>query len=192
MPESISRSFAFSTKGYSESFCHAVEFVLIKEGALYPDGSPRPGLGYIDDPTDRGGETKGGISKRAFPNVDIKRLTLDKIVRLYHSRYWRASYCQEWQPATAIYVFDSAVQHGPVQAIRMLQEIAGSKPDGMVGRNTRSAVHGLDQAYLVARYGLRRARFYARILKRNHTQCRFIEGWHNRLVALTNHAWELV
>ncbi|MDA0148837.1 glycoside hydrolase family 108 protein [Vibrio sp. LaRot3] len=186
------KNFAFSTKGYSESFCHAVEFILIAEGALYPNGKARPGLGYVNDPKDAGGETKGGISKRAFPSVDIQALTLDKIVRLYHRNYWRVAYCQDWQPATAVLMFDAAVQHGANQAIRMLQEIAGTKADGKVGPKTRAAVQSFDQAYLVARYGLRRGRFYARIIKKNHTQCRFIEGWHNRLVELTNHAWELI
>ncbi|EGR3179102.1 peptidoglycan-binding protein, partial [Vibrio parahaemolyticus] len=87
--------------------------------------------------------------------------------------------------------FDSAVQHGATNAIRMLQEISGTKPDGKVGPNTRAAVHSGDVEYLCARYGLRRARFYARILKNNYSQTAFIEGWHNRLVHLTDAAWGL-
>lgn len=29
--------------------------------------------GYVDDPEDKGGETKFGISKRSYPYVDIKK-----------------------------------------------------------------------------------------------------------------------
>lgn len=183
--------FPFSTRGFTPEFCHAVRFILIEEGALNHDGTPRPNLGYVNDPTDAGGETKGGISKRAFPNVDIAALTLDAIVRFYYTHYWKPAYCQEWAGPVALYMLDAAVQHGAVPAIRMLQEISDSKPDGKMGPKTRAAVHQSDVEYLCARYGLRRARYYARILKNNHTQVRFIEGWHNRLVNLTNAAWEL-
>ena len=31
--------------------------------------------GYVNDPTDLGGETKYGITKRFYPDVDIKNLT---------------------------------------------------------------------------------------------------------------------
>ena len=33
--------------------------------------------GYVNDPKDPGGETNYGISKRAYPDVDIKNLTED-------------------------------------------------------------------------------------------------------------------
>lgn len=183
--------FAFSTAGYSPEFCHAVRFVLIEEGALYKDGTPKPDLGYVNDPEDKGGETKGGISKRAFPNVDIAALTLDKIVSIYHTHFWKPAYCHQWPASVALYTFDAAVQHGVTNALLMLQEIAGTKADGKVGPNTRNAVNSCDVEYLCARYGLRRARFYARIIKKDTSQTRFIEGWHNRLVSLTDAAWEL-
>ncbi|NOI14818.1 glycoside hydrolase family 108 protein [Vibrio hepatarius] len=179
-------SFPFSTKGYTPEFCHAVYFILKMEGGLRADG------GYVNDPEDAGGETKFGISKRAFPNRDIKALTIDDAVRIYYTNYWKPAYCHEWSGAVALYMLDSAVQHGVGNAIRMLQEISGCKPDGKVGPNTRAAVHGCDVEYLCARYGIRRGRFYARILKNNARQGRFIEGWYNRLVHLTNAAWELL
>lgn len=183
--------FYFSTAGYSPEFCHAVRFVLIEEGALNLDGTPKPDLGYVNDPKDKGGETKGGISKRAFPNVDIAALTLDGMVSLYHRYFWKPAYCQDWPASIALYTFDAAVQHGVTNALLMLQEIAGTKADGKVGPATRNAVNSADKEYLCARYGLRRARFYARIIKNDTSQTRFIEGWHNRLVSLTNAAWEL-
>ena len=41
-------------------FSLAIPIVLENEG------------GYVDDPNDPGGETNFGISKRSYPNVDIK------------------------------------------------------------------------------------------------------------------------
>jgi lysozyme family protein len=177
--------FPFSTKGYTPEFCHAIYFILDIEGGLKADG------GYVIDPDDLGGETKYGISKRSFPNRDIKALTIDDAVRLYYSNYWKPAYCQEWAGPIALYMLDAAVQHGTTLAIKMLQEISNCKPDGKVGPNTRASVHACDVEYLCARYGLRRARLYARIIKNNTSQGRFIEGWHNRLVQLTDAAWEL-
>jgi len=184
-------SYPFATAGYTPEFCHAVRFVLIEEGALNAAGVPYPDLGYVNDPNDAGGETKGGISKRAFPALDISSLSLDKIVSVYHTYYWKPAYCQQWAGPVAMYTFDAAVQHGVTNALLMLQEIAGTKADGKIGPLSRAAIHGTDVEYLCARYGLRRARFYARILLKNTTQGRFIEGWHNRLVNLTNAAWEI-
>ncbi len=123
----MSYSYPFSTKGYTPEFCHAVRFILIEEGALYRDGTPILDLGYVNDPDDTGGETKGGISKRAFPGIDIASLTLDQIVRIYYTNYWKPAYCKEWSYPVALYAFDSAVQHGAVNAIKMLQEISGTK-----------------------------------------------------------------
>ena len=187
----MSTTYPFNAAGYSLAFCAAVTFVLIKEGALHADGSPKPDLGYVNDPDDLGGETKGGISKRAFPKLDIAALTLDKIVRIYHTRYWRAASCNAWSPSVALYTFDAAVQHGAITAIKLLQEISGCKADGQAGPKTQATIPTLDQEYLLARFGLRRARFYARIIKKNTSQVRFIDGWHNRLVDLTNAAWEI-
>ncbi|XAG86511.1 N-acetylmuramidase [bacterium 19MO03SA05] len=176
--------FPFCTKGYTPEFCHAVLFILTVEGGLRDDG------GYVNDPVDLGGDTKYGISKRAFPSVDIKNLTIDRAVRIYYTHYWKAAYCNEWAGPIAVAQFDAAVQHGAVTAIRLLQEIVGVKADGLVGPKTRAAVHAQDTEYLTARYMLRRARYYARILRNNQPQARFIEGWHNRLVHSLNAAWE--
>ena len=44
--------------------------------------------GYVNNPADPGGETNWGISKRAFPQVDIKALTRDDAKALYRANYW--------------------------------------------------------------------------------------------------------
>ena len=44
--------------------------------------------GYVNDPTDPGGETNYGISKRAYPKIDIKALTKHEAVKIYYKDYW--------------------------------------------------------------------------------------------------------
>lgn len=44
--------------------------------------------GYANDPRDPGGETNFGISSRAYPNEDIKNLTIERAKYLYKRDYW--------------------------------------------------------------------------------------------------------
>lgn len=44
--------------------------------------------GYVNDPADPGGETKFGISKRAYPNLDIKNLTRADAIAIYKRDYY--------------------------------------------------------------------------------------------------------
>ena len=55
-----------------------IRIVLLSEG----------GSKYTNDPKDAGGETKYGISKKAFPNVDIKNLTETDAIAIYKKMYY--------------------------------------------------------------------------------------------------------
>ena len=43
--------------------------------------------GYVNDPTDLGGETKYGITKRFYPDLDIKNLTKEEAKQIYYNDY---------------------------------------------------------------------------------------------------------
>lgn len=47
--------------------------------------------GYVNDPADPGGETKYGISKRSYPHLDIRNLTVEQATEIYQ-RDWVAKY----------------------------------------------------------------------------------------------------
>ncbi|MBA5235269.1 peptidoglycan-binding protein [Pectobacterium aroidearum] len=178
----------------SPSFTHAVAFVLAKEG------------GYVNDPTDKGGETKFGISDLRDgirdgmtdidgdkkPDVSIKDLTLEQASQIYYRDYWYPSYCNDWPDGISLIVFDSSVQHGVKKAIQLLQEAAGVTADGIVGPKTTAAVISADPEWLLTRYLLRRARYYSDIIKSNSSQGKYLNGWFNRLDSVTNAAWEVV
>ncbi|EOV5090736.1 glycoside hydrolase family 108 protein [Serratia marcescens] len=176
------------------AFNHAIAFVLGKEG------------GYVNDPTDKGGETKYGISDKrdgiadgmtdvdgdGKPDTRIKDLTLGQASQIYFRDYWYPSYCPDWPDGISLIVFDSAVQHGVKKAISLLQDAAGVAADGIVGAKTRAAVLAADPEWLLTRYLLRRARYYAEIIKSNPSQAKYLNGWFNRLDSVTNAAWEVV
>ena len=44
--------------------------------------------GYVNDADDPGGETNFGISKKAYPNVDIKSLTFEGAIEIAYKDYW--------------------------------------------------------------------------------------------------------
>jgi len=44
--------------------------------------------GYTNDKNDLGGETKFGISKRQYPNLDIAKLTEEQAKTIYYYDYW--------------------------------------------------------------------------------------------------------
>lgn len=68
--------------------------------------------GYTNDPHDPGGETKWGISKRSYPNIDIKTLTLEEAKMLYKANYWNPLNCDLLDYPLALALMDSAVNCG--------------------------------------------------------------------------------
>ncbi len=44
--------------------------------------------GYVNDPRDKGGETKYGIAKKYHPNIDIKNLTKEQAADIYYNEYF--------------------------------------------------------------------------------------------------------
>jgi lysozyme family protein len=81
--------------------------------------------GYINHPNDPGGETKYGISKAAFPDLDIKNLTIEDAKEIYNKKYWMPLECYKMDDALAIAVFDTAVNVGQTRARKWLKESKG-------------------------------------------------------------------
>lgn len=95
--------------------------------------------GYVNDPRDPGGETKYGISKRAYPSEDIAGLTVERAGAIYKRDYWEKLKCPDMPEPVAIVAFDIAVNQGPAAAIKILQEAVGTTPDGVIGPKTLAA-----------------------------------------------------
>lgn len=96
--------------------------------------------GYVNDRSDRGGETKFGISKKSYPHLDIGKITWLEAKQIYFHDYWQPCRCDELPPALAILVFDAAINSGPGQARKWLQRAAGVAPDGVLGPVSMAAV----------------------------------------------------
>jgi lysozyme family protein len=134
---------------------------------------------YSNNPRDPGGETKFGISKRAYPDLDIANLTLEQAKAIYLRDYWNRAQCDKFPPIVAFQVFDCAVNSGIGQAIRFLQRAVGVADDGQVGPMTLNAVRRLDAAEIVAKFNGQRLDFMTKL----STWDVFGKGWARRIAA---------
>jgi len=91
-----------------KDFDKAIKFVLKWEG------------GYSNDLNDPGGETKYGISKRSYPELDISKLTLKQAKEIYYQNYWLKCGCDSLPYPFNIVVFDTAVNMGRRRAMNFL------------------------------------------------------------------------
>jgi hypothetical protein len=81
---------------------------------------------YVNDPRDPGGETHWGISKRSYPNLDIKNLTWEQAKILYQRDYWQASGANQMSWPLCLIHMDTAVNAGVGRAREMLQRSDGN------------------------------------------------------------------
>lgn len=159
---------------YSQKFLDAVTIVLKDEG------------GYVWDKNDSGGETNFGISKRSYPNVDIKGLTKDGAIAIYYSDFWcKGPYETLADSALASKVFNTAVNAGQSRAIKLLQQAANAQGanltvDGLAGPKTIAAINAMHGPSVLQSYRDAQAAFYLAIIAKDPTQAKFKNGWIKR------------
>jgi lysozyme family protein len=141
--------------------------------------------GYVNDPHDPGGETKYGISKRAYPGEDIAGMTLERAKVIYLRDFWGPAGCDTMPDLVKFQLFDVAVNTSapgrPVTAIRMLQTAAGAHVDGVLGPETLMRAQSMDAATLLRRLHAAAIRYYTAIAPEKRD--RYLAGWMNRLAA---------
>ena len=140
---------------------------------------------YVDDPHDSGGETNFGISRKAYPDLDIKALTLEAAVAIYRRDYWDAVGLGLLRHRRlACKVFDLGVNVGAKRAVRWLQTahnlVSPAPPlavDGTIGPVTARAINAYGhEAALIAAVKYFACHHYVSLSRH-----RFLAGWLNRL-----------
>jgi lysozyme family protein len=147
------------------NFDLAVELVIGFEGS------------YVNDPRDPGGETKWGISKRSYPDLDIRNLSTDDAKAIYERDYWDKMRCNELSEGLRLAVFDCAVNQGISKATHLLQKLAGAKCDGQIGPKTLGLVNKKDPVEFLVNYMTERQLHYANL----RTFDRYGRGWTRRI-----------
>ena len=153
------------------NFDKAFELILLFEG------------GYVNHPDDPGGETKYGISKKAYPGADIAALTIEQAKQIYKDGYWIPAHCIDLPYPIDIIHFDTAVNCGVRTANKILQNAINEsrdeliKADGIIGKQTLDAMS--DPERIATNYLFNRIRYYVQINKPV-----FLVGWINRVLSL--------
>ena len=137
--------------------------------------------GYVNDPKDLGGETNFGITKRFYPELNIKELTKEKAKQIYKDDYWDKNRIESL-PQELLYIFfDMCVNMGRRTAVKILQRAANSKGrgidvDGGMGPATLKALNGIE----VDRVRAYRVKYYSDLVADKPEQEKFYYGWYKR------------
>jgi lysozyme family protein len=165
-------------KSYPPAFERAVARLLGDEG------------GYVDNPADPGGETKFGITKREYPQVDIAALTRAEAIAIYFRDWWQRYRYSELPGPVAAKTFDLAVNIGPDHAVRCVQRALRAcgrrvTEDGAIGPATIVAAGAANQLALIAALRAEAAGYYRALAalergRRAGGDREFLTGWLNR------------
>jgi lysozyme family protein len=156
--------------------------------------------GYVDDPTDPGGETNKGVTMATFRQCSHELLHIDPASEnlraltdaqagiIYRSLYWDKMHGDDFQlQDLANIVCDFYVNAG-THATLLLQQIlngmgAHLAEDGGIGPATIQALNSLDQMAVYRQYKQGRINYYQSLGQRFP---RFLQGWLNRTNAFPN------
>ena len=179
---------------YTQAFEDAVDHAMLYEvGGFWDVNHPaveeglidtrenRRAVGYVNDPDDRGGETKFGVARNANPDLDITGLTWDQAKAVYYTRYWLAGKCDRLTPRVAVLHFDGCVNHGIKRANKFLQRGVGVPDDGVIGPVTLAKAATMPTIPLCNNICDQREQFYRSIVDNNPTQAKYLAGWLRRI-----------
>lgn len=148
------------------NFKDAVEIILSHEG------------GYVNHKDDPGMETNYGISKRSYPNLDIKSLTREEAKKIYLRDFWNKVRGDSLPFGVALIMFDFAVNAGVGTAVKALQHAVGAKEDGILGDLTMARVGTVNKNFICEKLTTYRILHYTSL----KTFGTFGKGWIDRAI----------
>ena len=152
--------------------------------------------GYSNHPSDPGGATMKGVTKRVYDAYrkgkgeaarDVRKITDAEVYEIYRRQYWDAVRGDELPSGVAYCVFDAAVNSGVSQAAKWLQRAVGVADDGAIGSITLAASERFAAADVIDGICDRRLAF----MKRLKQWSAFKNGWTRRVseVRAQSKAW---
>ncbi len=151
------------------NFERIVNKVLMNEG------------GYVNDPTDKGGETNFGISKRVYPHVNIKNLSKNQAKAIYKKDYWDEIKGNDIVSDEVAYeIFDTAVNMGVRTSSKLVQIAINVYPDGDIGQKTLKAINTTNEELLIAKFKLAKIARYVYLVRKRPKNQKYLYGWLNR------------
>lgn len=178
-----------TTTSKIKDFTEDLKFKSLVGGIIKREG------GYVNDPSDSGGETNFGITSKTLkeanqqgliPHTDVKSLTEDDAATIYKSMYFENTGINKL-PDSKVQemVLDHTVNAGPKAGAVLLQRALGIEEDGIIGSKTVAAVENFVKEKgtnaLLHLYSEGRRKFYHDVVKARPQNSRFIRGWNRRV-----------
>jgi lysozyme family protein len=120
---------------------------------------------------------EGLLSHNSYPHLDIKNLTLEKAKKIFKRDFWDRFNVLNLSSGMHFMLFDAAVNHGPGNAVRMLQRAINVIDDGHIGPVTIVAIGKIDTNALLRRFAAERLLFISKL----RAWDRFGRGWVSRV-----------
>ncbi|WIY53678.1 glycosyl hydrolase 108 family protein [Devosia sp. YIM 151766] len=148
--------------------------------------------GYVDHPSDPGGATNMGVTRKTLARwrhvspwwdlhkSEVQTLTRTEATSIYRALYWDLCRAGDLPRGIDLAVFDYAVNSGPDRAIRALQTVLGVVVDGLVGPLTIGAAARADAGKAINALCDRRLGF----LRGLASFATFGRGWTSRVAAI--------
>lgn len=164
------------------------------EDELIDDLIRREGSRYTNDPADRGGPTRFGITLetlreergRNMKAEDVANLTEAEARDIYQRRYIRRpGFDMVTDDRLRALLVDYGVNSGPKRAVMALQAALGTPTDGRFGADTLKRLSEDDPAEVYRLVVKARLNHYVDIVLNDSSQLRFLRGWLNRVSEFT-------
>jgi lysozyme family protein len=151
--------------------------------------------GYVDDPTDPGGETNKGITMSTFQQCSHELLGIDptsgnlrtmtdaQAGLIYKALYWNKIQGDSFASQDLANIVCDFLVNAGTHATKLLQQVLnnmGAKvvEDGTIGPASLQALAGFDQVQVYRQYKQGRISYY-QALGQKYPQ--FVQGWLNRV-----------
>lgn len=142
------------------------------------------GFVLTNDPVDRGGQTYGGVSRKAHPQwvgwkfVDAGDTPPTDLLReFYREKFWNKIHGDHISGQRVAEVIFGQYANMGMPAIKLVQECVGVIADGKFGEKTLGAVHKIDEENFLMRYALANIARYHGIGMNDKTQRKWWPGW---------------
>lgn len=152
------------------------------------------GSKYTNDPLDRGGATKYGITLNTLISNhydinkdgkvdvnDVKALQLDDFKKILKLNYWDKWKADEIKNQSVANLIVDWLWGSGVNGIKIPQRLLGVPADGIVGMKTINALNSANQRNIYNKVWQARKEFYYNIVSKNPSQKKWLKGWVNRL-----------
>lgn len=154
--------------------------------------------GYVDDPVDRGGKTKYGVTLGTWKQYSqslfgiapsaktLKAMTPEQAFEIFRVGYWRPSGADRIRDCPlAFQISDISYNSGSGNSTKILQrainDLGGAVTvDGAIGSQTIDTANSLPASNLYIKVRERRWKFYEAIMRNDPSQERYRNGWKNR------------